>query len=154
MSRFCNHTFYIFYYIFLSCSYPWRDVTSITDVAHGSSQKPWGRSLHQYVSQESRPTSKLETQSENVCESQDRDYVLFDNWDDISSPVFAATGLAISVKSSHAMKVNNAGFILSQKKSSSLFSPFDYSSFKGRTLLHALKMFYVSLADRTHKTFE
>lgn len=37
----------------------------------------------------------------------------FDNWDDINSLVFTATGLAISVKSSHAMKVNNAGFILS-----------------------------------------
>lgn len=82
----------------------------------------------------------------------------FDNWDDINSLVFTTTGLAISVKSSYAIKVNNAGFILSsplrKKKMFSLFSPFDYSSFKGRTLLHALKMFYVSLADRTHKTFE
>lgn len=37
----------------------------------------------------------------------------FDNWDDINSLVFTTTGLAISVKSSYAIKVNNAGFILS-----------------------------------------
>lgn len=53
--------------------------------------------------------------SQNVCGSQDQDYMLFGNWDDTSSPVFAATGLVISVKSSDAMKVNNAGFISPQK---------------------------------------
>lgn len=41
--------------------------------------------------------------------------MLFGNWDDTSSPVFAETVLVISVKSSDAMKVNNAGFISSQK---------------------------------------
>lgn len=52
------------------------------------------------------------------------------------------------------MKVN-AIFMLCKKKSFSLFSLFDYSSFKGKkTLLYGLTMFYVSSADRTHKTFE
>jgi hypothetical protein len=53
------------------------------------------------------------------------------------------------------MKVNNAIFMsCPPKKSSSLFSLFDYSSFKGKMLLHGLTMLYVSSADRTHKTFE
>lgn len=52
------------------------------------------------------------------------------------------------------MKVNSAIFMLCQKKSYSLFSLFDYSSFKGKMLLSGLTMLYVSSTDRTHKTFE
>lgn len=51
------------------------------------------------------------------------------------------------------MKVNNAIFMLCKKKIS-LFSLFDYSSFKEKMLLYGLTMFYVSSAERTHKTFE
>lgn len=60
----------------------------------------------------------------------------------------------MGIKSLDAMKVNNAIFMSCKKNSFSLFSLFDYSSFKGKMLLYGLTMFYVSSADRTHKTFE
>lgn len=109
--RFCYYSFYDLLYFFSAVFTPegmWLALQMSHMVVPGNHGR---RSLQLYISQEVETYQQARDIFRKYVKVKTGTIYYLIDWDDIRTLMLTDTGLAVTVKSSHAMKVNNATIV-------------------------------------------